>query len=68
MAVGLAQVFASGHKNVDESILGPMREYFSNAELVELIAFMSFMWAGGMFGRVFGVEPASSLRPDGDVP
>jgi alkylhydroperoxidase family enzyme len=57
MAVGLAQVFALGHRNIDESLLKPMREHFSHAEVVELIAFMSFMWAGGMFGKVLGIEP-----------
>ena len=58
LAVGLAQVFASGHQNVDASLLEPLRAHFSDAELVELVAFMSFMWAGGAFGNVFGIQPA----------
>jgi hypothetical protein len=57
MAVGLAQVFASGHKNIDESLLGSMREHFTDRELVELVSFMGFMWAGGTFGSIFGIRP-----------
>lgn len=57
LAVGLAQVFATDHKGIDATMLGTMRESFTDAELVELVAFMSFMWAGGMFGKVMGVRP-----------
>jgi alkylhydroperoxidase family enzyme len=58
LAVGLAQVFASGHRNIDASSLEPLREHFTDAELVELVAFMSFMWAGGAFGNVLGIRPS----------
>ena len=58
LAVGLAEVFASGHRNVDASLLESLRAHFSDAELVELVAFMSFMWAGGAFGHVFGIQPS----------
>jgi alkylhydroperoxidase family enzyme len=57
LAVGLAQVFAADHKGITEPMLATMREHFSEAELVELVAFMGFMWAGGSFGRVLGVKP-----------
>jgi alkylhydroperoxidase family enzyme len=56
LAVGLAQVFATDHKGIDERMLQTMREHFSEPELVELVAFMSFMWAGGTFGNVLGIQ------------
>lgn len=57
LAVGLAQVFASDHKGIDASMLTVMLEHFTKEELVELVAFMGFMWAGGTFGKVFGIRP-----------
>ena len=33
------------------------RDRFADAELCELIMFMGFMWAGGTFGAVLGLEP-----------
>lgn len=59
LAVGLAQVFASDHQGIDAPMLDTLREYFTESELVELVAFMGFMWAGGTFGRVFGIQPAT---------
>lgn len=58
LAVGLAQVFREDHRGIDATMLGTLRPYFTDAELVELVAFMGFMWAGGTFGRVFGITPA----------
>jgi hypothetical protein len=55
LAVGLAQVFTADHRAIDERQLDFMREYFTEPELVELIAFMGFMWAGGTFGKVFDI-------------
>ena len=57
LAVGLAQLFAADHRGIDEAQLVIMREHFSEPELVELVAFMGFMWAGGTFGKVFGIQP-----------
>jgi alkylhydroperoxidase family enzyme len=61
MAVGLAQLYSSGHKHVEPAHLKALRAHFSEAELVELVAFICFMWAGGAFGHIFGVQPL----PDG---
>lgn len=57
LAVGLAQVYASDHTGIDEKMLQVFREHFTDEELVELVAFMGFMWAGGTFGRIFGIKP-----------
>lgn len=57
VAVGFAQLFASGHREISAAHLAEMRRHFSDPELVELVSFMSFMWAGGTFGSVFGIKP-----------
>ena len=58
LAVGLAEYFALDHKSISASQLSILRELFSDAELVELVAFMGFIWAGGTFGSIFGVLPS----------
>jgi alkylhydroperoxidase family enzyme len=60
LAVGLAQVYATDHQGIDQRMLETMREHFNEKELVELVAFMGFMWAGGTFGRIFGIQPSTS--------
>jgi alkylhydroperoxidase family enzyme len=57
LAVALAQTFAADHRTIDKALIDIMRKAFSDAELVELVAFISFMWAGGTFGKVLGIEP-----------
>ena len=56
-AVELAEHFARDHRSVDEVVLTRARNHFADAELCELIMFMGFMWAGGTFGAVLGLEP-----------
>ena len=57
LAVALAQEFATDHKAIDKSQIEILRDSFSDEELVELVAFISFMWAGGTFGKVLGIQP-----------
>ena len=57
LAVSLAEAFAADHKAIGRPQLEVLSESFSTAELVELVAFISFMWAGGTFGRIFGIQP-----------
>jgi alkylhydroperoxidase family enzyme len=56
LAVAFAESFATDHKAIEASQIQTLRGYFSDAELVELVAFVSFMWAGGTFGKVLGVQ------------
>jgi alkylhydroperoxidase family enzyme len=58
LAVALAQGFAADHRSIEKSQLEVLREHFTDAELVELVAFISFMWAGGTFGKILGIQPA----------
>ena len=61
-AVELAQLFALDHRAIDEATLAPFRSKFSAAELAELLAFMGFMWAGGTFGAVLGLQPRQAYE------
>ena len=56
IAVQLAKQFAEDHRLIDEGMLEVAKEHFSNAEIVELVAFISFMWAGGAFGTILGIR------------
>lgn len=68
LAVRLAKIFASDHKGIDAQMIQTMREHFTDTELVELVAFMGFMWAGGTFGRVLGIQSANTAaRADIDA-
>ncbi len=58
MAVGFAQLFASGHRDIGAKQIEVLRGHFSDQELVELVAFVSFMWAGGTFGSILGIKPS----------
>lgn len=62
LAVGLAQLFVAGHREIGAKQLQVLREHFTNEELVELIAFVSFMWAGGTFGSILGIKPGELRR------
>jgi hypothetical protein len=61
-AVELAQLFALDHRAIDDATLARFRSKFSTAELAELVAFMGFMWAGGTFGAVRGLQPRQSYE------
>jgi alkylhydroperoxidase family enzyme len=59
-AVELAEHFARDHRSIDEMALARARDHFADAELCELVMFMGFIWAGGTFGAVLGLEPLRS--------
>jgi alkylhydroperoxidase family enzyme len=64
VAVAFAQLFAQDHQGIGESQLAVMRQHFSDAELVELVSFMGFMWATGTFGSVLGVKAREAYAGD----
>jgi alkylhydroperoxidase family enzyme len=47
LAVGFAQLFVAGHKDIDSKQLHVLREHFTDQELVELVA----------FGSILGITP-----------
>lgn len=66
LAVAFAEAFARDHRAVSEAQIRVLREHFSDAELVELVAFVSFMWAGGSFGKVLGIQPQDQPQAAAD--
>jgi hypothetical protein len=55
-AVELAHIFAVDHRDIDDKILARYKSLFSESELAELMLYMDFMWAGGTFGAVMGLQ------------
>jgi alkylhydroperoxidase family enzyme len=55
-AVELANIFAVDHRDIDDKILTRYKTIFSEAELAELMLYMGFMWVGGTFGAVMGLQ------------
>lgn len=55
-ALRFANQFSISHHSVDENEINQLKECFSDSELVELIAFCSFISASQRFGAVFGLE------------
>jgi alkylhydroperoxidase family enzyme len=57
LAVAYAEAFATDHRAIEASQIEVLRQHFTDPELVELVSFVSFMWAGGTFGKVLGIQP-----------
>ena len=68
LAVAFAEAFATDHKAIEASQIQVLSEHFTVAELVELVAFVSFMWAGGTFGKVLGIQPSRTQLSSDDPP
>lgn len=58
-ALRLANLFAINHHNIDQTEIERMKQYFSEEELIELIAFFSFISASQRFGASLGLQAAS---------
>lgn len=56
VALRFANKFAIDHTSITEEEIQEMREYFSNNELIELIAFCSFITASQKFGSCLGLK------------
>lgn len=56
-ALLFAQRFALNHQEIDKNYIESMKQYFSEGELVELIAFCSFISAAQRFGASLGLKP-----------
>lgn len=61
MAVAFAQAYVADHRDISDPQIEILRQSFSDAEVVELVAFVSFMWAGGTFGKVLGIKPPAPV-------
>lgn len=59
LAVAFAQAFVQDRGAIDESSFEVLREEFSEAEIAELTAFISFVTAAQRFGAALALQPAS---------
>lgn len=60
LALQFANKFAIDHKSISDKDITQLNEYFSSAEISELIAFCCFISASQRFGAVLGLQPAST--------
>ncbi|QLH42633.1 MAG: hypothetical protein HWD59_07875 [Coxiellaceae bacterium] len=59
-ALRFANKFAIDHTSIDENEILRMKNVFSDSEIVELIAFCSFISAAQRFGACLGLRPADT--------
>ncbi|KTC65126.1 Uncharacterised protein (plasmid) [Legionella adelaidensis] len=57
-ALRFANKFAISHESIDDAEIARLKSYFSEAELLELTAFCSFISASQKIGAVMGLEEA----------
>lgn len=61
-AVGFAKLFVRGHRDLDEGVFSVLKAEFSDKEIVELFAYMSFICASQMFGASFDLKPRETYE------
>lgn len=59
VALKFANKFAVDHTTIPKKEIEEMKVYFSNSELIELIAFCSFISASQKFGSCLGLQSSS---------
>ncbi|USQ14537.1 carboxymuconolactone decarboxylase family protein [Legionella lytica] len=62
VALRFANKFAIDHNSVSEQDVNYLKDYFSEAEVIELIAFCSFISASQRFGAVLGLQEAAKYN------
>ena len=62
LAVDFANSFVRGAKNIDDSAFNKLKTVFSEKEISELLAFISFFCASQMFGASLGLKPAKTYE------
>lgn len=60
LAVALADAVASDHTVISDAQVSVLLEEFTVPQIVELLIWISFEYAGQMFGCLIGDEPATS--------
>lgn len=64
-ALSFTNKFAISHTSIGELEINRLKEYFSDPEIVELIAFCSFISASQRLGAVLGLQDAASYHEEG---
>lgn len=62
LAVGFAQLFVRNHQDIDDSSFNVLKTEFSEKEISELFAFMSFICASQMYGASLGLKPRGTYE------
>ena len=62
LAVAFADAIAEDHTAISDSQLDVLRDEFTVAEVVELLIWISFEYAGQLFGCLIGDEPATVVE------
>jgi alkylhydroperoxidase family enzyme len=57
IAVGFAEVFSKQKGNIPDTTFNVLKEYFSDEEISELCAFITFTTASQYFGAILALEP-----------
>ena len=65
LAVGFAQLFVRDHREIDEGIFSVLKTEFSDKEIAELFAYMSFICASQMFGASLDLKPRETYESPG---
>lgn len=57
-ALQFAEKLAVDHHKVDDALWSELRRYFSEAEIVELVAHTTMYIGFGRFNEILGIDPA----------
>jgi len=61
-ALRFANKFSIEHTSINDSEINRMKKYFTDEELIELIAFCSFISASQRFGASLGLQAATNYK------
>ena len=53
-----AEKLAVDHQKVDDALWSEVREQFSEAEIIELVAYTTLYIGFGRFNEIVGIDPA----------
>ena len=58
VAIRFAEKLAVDHQKVDAALWSELREHFSEAEVIELVAHTTLYIGWGRFNEIVGIDPA----------
>ena len=62
-AIRFAEKLAIDHHKVDDALWGELRQQFTEAEVIELVAHTTLFIGFGRFNEIVGLEPPDGARP-----
>ena len=58
VAIRFAEKLAVDHQKVDDALWSELRDHFSEAEIIELVAHTTLYIGWGRFNEIVGIDPA----------